>query len=84
MNGAMLRKVRLPGIVALSLFAVAVLVPLLPLHDVTEMRIPQRFAPPSWQHWLGLDEFGRDMLARILWGARASLTIAVGDRKSVV
>jgi peptide/nickel transport system permease protein len=29
--------------------------------------------PPSWQHWLGTDESGRDLLTRIIFGARASL-----------
>ena len=33
----------------------------------------RRLEPPSWEHPLGLDEFGRDMLLRILWGARYSL-----------
>jgi peptide/nickel transport system permease protein len=40
---------------------------------------------PSWAHWMGTDENGRDVLSRVIWGARASLlagvisvTIAVG------
>lgn len=33
----------------------------------------RRLEPPSWEHPLGLDEFGRDMLLRIIWGARYSL-----------
>ena len=33
----------------------------------------RRLEPPSWEHPLGLDEFGRDMLLRIVWGARYSL-----------
>jgi peptide/nickel transport system permease protein len=41
--------------------------------------------PPSAAHWMGTDEFGRDMLSRVIWGAQASLqagataaTIALG------
>ena len=33
----------------------------------------RRLEPPSWEHPLGLDEFGRDMLLRIVWGPRYSL-----------
>jgi peptide/nickel transport system permease protein len=29
--------------------------------------------PPSAEHWMGTDEFGRDVLSRVIWGARASL-----------
>ena len=33
--------------------------------------------PPSWAHWLGTDEVGRDVLSRVIWGARASLLAGV-------
>jgi peptide/nickel transport system permease protein len=35
-------------------------------------------APPSWTHWIGVDGVGRDVLTRILFGARATLGIALG------
>ncbi|HTS16799.1 MAG TPA: ABC transporter permease [Verrucomicrobiae bacterium] len=35
-------------------------------------------APPSWAHWIGVDDVGRDVLTRILYGARATLGIALG------
>ena len=34
--------------------------------------------PPSWAHWIGVDGVGRDVLTRILFGARATLGIALG------
>jgi peptide/nickel transport system permease protein len=37
----------------------------------------ERRAPPSAAHWLGTDRLGRDMLARLIWGARISLTVGV-------
>jgi peptide/nickel transport system permease protein len=36
----------------------------------------QRFQPPSGKHWFGTDELGRDLYARVVYGARASLTSA--------
>jgi len=34
---------------------------------------------PSWQHWLGTDQFGRDMLSRIIFGARTALTVGLSS-----
>ena len=34
--------------------------------------------PPSWAHWVGVDGVGRDMLTRMLYGARATLGVALG------
>jgi peptide/nickel transport system permease protein len=56
---------------------IAVLSPLIAPYDPTEMDTPNRFAPPgSPGHILGTDEFGRDVLSRILVGARVSLLVA--------
>jgi peptide/nickel transport system permease protein len=33
---------------------------------------------PSWRHWLGTDQFGRDNYARVVWGARRSLGVGLG------
>lgn len=32
-------------------------------------------APPSWQHWMGTDSFGRDVMTRIIYGARTALAV---------
>jgi peptide/nickel transport system permease protein len=63
------------GGVTLILLA-AISAPLLPIHDPLQMAIGQRLAPPSATYWLGQDEFGRDILSRLIWGARASLFVA--------
>src|SRR5690606_2885780 len=34
-------------------------------------------APPSWEHWLGTDQIGRDQLSRIIYGARVSLLVGL-------
>lgn len=44
---------------------------------VVSQDLSQRFVPPSSEHILGLDEFGRDILLRILWGTRYSLFMSV-------
>lgn len=58
------------------LAVVAAAAPLLPLENPVRMRMPLRLADPSWDAWLGRDEFGRDVFSRLIWGARASLTVA--------
>jgi ABC-type dipeptide/oligopeptide/nickel transport system permease subunit len=57
----------------------ALLAPVLPLIDPDAVDTPNRLRPPGAAgHWLGTDEFGRDMLARLAWGARISLLAGVG------
>lgn len=73
------RKLLLPGGIVAFIVALIVLAPVLPLQDVRAMDVPNRFAGPSADHWLGQDEFGRDVLSRLIWGGRASLFIAVGS-----
>jgi peptide/nickel transport system permease protein len=71
-----MRVARAP-IVAVALIAgLALVAPLLGLPDPIRMDVAHRMTAPSWQHPLGLDEFGRDELSRIIWGARASLMVA--------
>lgn len=47
--------------------------PFLVSHDPAEMKVTDRLLPPSAEHWLGTDEFGRDLLARIVYGSRVSI-----------
>ena len=56
--------------------ALALAVPWLDLPDPVAMDVAHRLAPPSSGHWLGQDDFGRDVLTRLLWGARVSLSVA--------
>jgi len=46
-------------------------------HDPVAQNLPLRLSGPSWQHPLGLDELGRDLLARMLAGARVSLLVGL-------
>lgn len=46
-------------------------------YDPVAIDLNDVLAPPSWAHWLGTDEFGRDVAARAMIGARVSATIAL-------
>ena len=72
-----MRRIAAVPVVAVAAIALLALsVPLLPLPSPVGMQIAQRMARPSVVHWLGQDEYGRDVLSRLLWGARVSLTVA--------
>jgi peptide/nickel transport system permease protein len=71
-----IRGLYLPGAIVAGIVMVAVAAPLLPLPDPVKMEVSARLAVPSLVHPLGQDEYGRDVLSRIVWGARASLTVA--------
>lgn len=62
--------------VALLLFVAALAAPLLARHEPQAQDIAARLQPPSAAHWLGTDQFGRDVLARVLHGLRVSLGVA--------
>jgi peptide/nickel transport system permease protein len=58
----------------------AVFAPWLPLrHPSKDIDYYAVAAGPSAEHWLGTDELGRDMLSRLVWGARVSLVVGVGS-----
>jgi peptide/nickel transport system permease protein len=71
-----LRAMAVPGALALAVLLLALAAPLLPLADPVRQDIANRLAGPTAAHWLGQDEYGRDVLSRILWGARVSLSVA--------
>jgi len=66
------------GIVAGGVFA-----PWVAPHDPLAVNIQHRLAPPAWmaggdpQHWLGTDQVGRDLLSRVIYGARVSLVVGI-------
>lgn len=64
------------GIIIIILFAlIALLAPYVAPYDPLEQNFIKSFRPPSREHFLGTDEFGRDIFSRIIYGARISLQI---------
>ncbi|MBV9496883.1 MAG: ABC transporter permease [Acidobacteria bacterium] len=62
-------------VLTVALLLMAVAAPLLAPYDPAEQDLAHRLDGPSKQHLLGLDELGRDVLSRIIWGARVSLRV---------
>lgn len=73
------------AVAGLIIFSIIVLValfaPVIADYDtvVIKINIADRLQPPNWTHWLGTDELGRDILARIVHGARVSLSIGLSS-----
>jgi len=62
-------------VLVVGLVAVAVFAPLIAPYDFAQFQGDARLQAPSWQHWLGTDHFGRDVLSRVIFGARISLFV---------
>ena len=67
----------LGAVIVLSLVVVAVLAPVLAPYSPVGQDLAARLQPPGAAHWLGTDELGRDILSRIVHGARITLLIVV-------
>ncbi len=61
------------GLFLLFVVFCSVAAPLLSPYDPIQIDIPQRLQAPSWPHLFGTDEFGRDLLTRVLYGGRPVL-----------
>jgi peptide/nickel transport system permease protein len=80
--GAALRDIDWTGwlgaaIVAMIVIA-AIIAPLIAPYDPIALSIEDRLSAPDAAHWLGTDQAGRDVLSRIIFGARASLSVGIG------
>jgi peptide/nickel transport system permease protein len=65
------------AIVLLIVIICAIFAPLIApyVYDIQSLRNAN--LDPSWKNWMGTDEFGRDLLSRIIYGARTSLSVAI-------
>ena len=64
-------------VVFLIVCLLAILAPLVAPHDPLEQNILFRLKPPSAEHWMGTDYYGRDIFSRLLYGAQISLVIGL-------
>jgi peptide/nickel transport system permease protein len=71
------RRVLLGVIVIAALYVVAILAPLLAPADPNAQVLIERLKPPSWDHPLGTDSLGRDILSRAIWATRVSLSVSL-------
>jgi peptide/nickel transport system permease protein len=72
-----------PGVILVTLVVTAVFAPYLSPHSPTDGDITRKLIPPvwteqgNWEHPLGTDRFGRDVLSRIIYGSRISLAVSL-------
>lgn len=72
------RPAAVAGLVVVTLFVLAALLaPWISPFDPIKTSWTMIRKAPSWAHWMGTDENGRDVLSRVIWGARASLLAGV-------
>lgn len=65
------------GVIFLLIIAAAVAAPALAPANPIALNVSASLEPPGPEHWLGTDQFGRDVLSRILYGARTSLAMGL-------
>jgi peptide/nickel transport system permease protein len=64
------------GVVLVALFVIlALFAPWIAPQDPAHIDLPARLAGPSTAHWFGTDELGRDILSRVIYGARISMLV---------
>jgi peptide/nickel transport system permease protein len=64
-------------LVLVAVAATAIFAPWVAPHNPIAVHTDQGLAPPSLQHLFGTDELGRDLLSRVIYGARVSLTVGI-------
>jgi peptide/nickel transport system permease protein len=66
------------GCIAALIVTMAVAAPVLTPYDPLKSDFRSMSKPPTERHWFGTDQIGRDVLSRVVYGSRASLTVAMG------
>lgn len=71
------RLARSMAYVVLALVLLALFAPLVAPYSRDAVDLSNRYSPPAAGHWLGTDDMGRDVLTRLIYGARASLAVGL-------
>lgn len=73
-------KAAMAGLVILAVFLFFALFAdlIVPYEKAIEQSVQERLMAPCAEHWMGTDEFGRDLFARVVHGSRRSLSLGVG------
>jgi peptide/nickel transport system permease protein len=65
------------GLVFLLVVLLALAAPVLAPHDPVRLNVVESLEAPGARHWLGTDQFGRDVLSRIIYGSRVSVAMGI-------
>ena len=65
------------GAIVFAWLFVAAFAPWIAPFDPIKVNVTDSLIPPSPGHWLGTDDLGRDVLSRVMWGSRVSLSVGV-------
>jgi len=67
------------ALVVIAMLLLGLFAPWVAPYDPIENRLAEQLRPPSAQHWLGTDQFGRDVWSRLIFGARTALLVGFGS-----
>lgn len=71
-------KLAVFGLIIIAILVLtALFAPFIAPYDYALQNLAEAFEPPSWKHPLGTDEFGRDILSRIIYGSQVSLQVGI-------
>jgi peptide/nickel transport system permease protein len=65
------------GAIVITWLIIAVFAPFLAPYDPIKVNVTDSLIPPGGAHWLGTDDLGRDVLSRVMWGSRVSLSVGL-------
>jgi ABC-type dipeptide/oligopeptide/nickel transport system permease subunit len=65
------------AVIILALVVIGIFAPLLAPHNPYTQHLRNSLQQPSKEYWLGTDEFGRDLLSRLIFGSRISILVGV-------